>query len=170
MTRSFPRNRRGRHWLHRAVAGYRNGRDGTQSNADPGYRNGQPGEHHADAWDRNYPESLRHTYRRASERRASGRRASERKGPRTLGLRTPGSPAPSRTSRRKPRQVSPTNHVQPTSDFRTGNRCALVFRDFPFIDRTIRRNSPSPARARKPVRVNALGVELGCPPIGLAKI
>ena len=56
-------------------------------------------------------------------------------------------PAPSRTSRMKLRQVSSTNLVPPTSDFRTGNRCALVFRDFPFIDRTARRNCPSPARA-----------------------
>jgi hypothetical protein len=75
-TRSFPRYRRRRHWL-RAVAGYRNGRNGTQCNADPGYRNWQPAQHHADAWDRNHPG--RHTHRRASERRPSGRRASEPK-------------------------------------------------------------------------------------------
>ena len=61
-------------------------------------------------------------------------------------LRTSDRPAPSRTSRRKPRQVSPTNHVPPTSDFRTGSRCASVFRDFPLIGRTTRRNSASPAR------------------------
>ena len=128
------------------VAGYRNGRNGTQSNADAWDRNWQPAQHHADAWDRNHPESLRHTYRRASERRAFGRRASERKGSARRASERRAGPAPSRTSRRKPRQVSPTNHVPPTSDFRAGNRCALVFRDSPFIDRTTRRNSPSPAR------------------------
>ena len=56
-------------------------------------------------------------------------------------------PAPSRTSRRKPRPVSSTSHVPPTSDFRTGSRCALVFRDLPFTDPTTRRNSASPARS-----------------------
>ena len=55
--RSFPRYRRGRHWLR----------------ADPGYRNVRSAQHCADAWDRNHPESPRHTHRRASEQRASGR-------------------------------------------------------------------------------------------------
>jgi hypothetical protein len=32
-------------------------------------------QHCADAWDRNHPESPRHTHRRASEQRASGREA-----------------------------------------------------------------------------------------------
>jgi hypothetical protein len=50
---------------------------------------------------------------------------------RARSLQTSDRPAPSRTSRRKPRQVSATNHVPPTSDFRTGSRCALVFPGFP---------------------------------------
>jgi hypothetical protein len=74
--------------------------------------------------------------------RARGLRATSL---RATSLRTSDRPAPSRTSRRKPRQVSPTNHVPLTSDFRTGSRCALVFRDFPLIGRTTRRNSASPA-------------------------
>ena len=65
---------------------------------------------------------------RARSLRARSRRASDR-------------PAPPRTSRRKPRQVSPTNHVLPTSDFRTGSRCALAFREL--VDRTTRRDSAS---------------------------
>jgi hypothetical protein len=74
--------------------------------------------------------------------RARGLRATSL---RATSLRASDRPAPSRTSRRKPRQVSPTNHVPLTSDFRTGSRCALVFRDFPLIGRTTRRNSASPA-------------------------
>jgi hypothetical protein len=59
------------------------------------------------------------------------------------GLRAPGRPAASRTSRRKPRQVSPTGRVPPTSDFQTGSRCALAFRDL--VDPTARRDSASPS-------------------------
>jgi hypothetical protein len=84
------------------------------------------------------PAGLQATGLRARGLRATSLRATS--------LRTLDRPAPSRTSRRKPRQVSPTNHVPPTSDFRTGSRCALVFRDFPLIGRTTRRNSASPAR------------------------
>ena len=74
--------------------------------------------------------------------RARGLRATSL---RATSLRASDRPAPSRTSSRKPRQVSPTNHVPLTSDFRTGSRCALVFRDFPLIGHTTRRNSASPA-------------------------
>ena len=123
--RSFPRYRRGRHWLR----------------ADPGYRNVRSAQHCADAWDRNHPESPRHTHRRASEQRASGREAFGREA-----AERGGRPAPSRTSRRKPRQVSATNHVPQTSDFRTGSKCALAFRR-DLTDRTTRRDSASDQRA-----------------------
>ena len=76
----------------------------------------------------------------ASGRDAFGREASERK----QGSERRAKPAAWRTSRRKPRQVSPTNHVPPTSDFRTGSRCALVFRGA--LDRTTRRDSASDQR------------------------
>jgi hypothetical protein len=83
-TRSFSRYRRGRYrWgrrhFHRADAGYRNGRQSRHwHHADPGYRNRHPVQHYADAWDRNDPESWRHTHRRASKQRASGREVFER--------------------------------------------------------------------------------------------
>jgi hypothetical protein len=83
-TRSIPRYRRGRYrWgrrhFHRAGAGYRNGRQSRHwHHADPRYRNRQPAQRHADAGDRNDPESRRHTHRRGSKQRASGREVFER--------------------------------------------------------------------------------------------
>ena len=65
--------------FHRANAGYRNGRQsGHWHHADPRYRNRHPVQHHADAGDRNDPESRGHTHRRASKQRASGREFFER--------------------------------------------------------------------------------------------
>ena len=58
---------------------------------------------------------------------------------RATSLRASGRPAASRTSRRKLRQVSSTNHVPPTSDFRTGSRYASAFRGA--LDRTTRPDS-----------------------------
>jgi hypothetical protein len=78
-TRSFSRYRRGRRHFHRAGAGYRNGRQSRHwHHADPRYRNRHLAQHYADAWDRNDPESRRHTHRRASKQRACGREVFER--------------------------------------------------------------------------------------------
>ena len=79
--RSFSRYRRGRYWphFHHADAGYRNGRRSRHwHDADPRYRNRHLAQHYANAWDRNDPESRRHTHRRASKQRASGREIFER--------------------------------------------------------------------------------------------
>ena len=113
----------------------------------PPNRNRYPAERHANARDRNDPES---------PATLTGP-APPSSGPPARGLRATSiqreackprhSARPSRNiARRKPRKVSATNHVPPTSDFRTGSRCALVFRDFPLIGRTTRRNSASPTR------------------------
>ena len=105
-TRSISRYRRrwyrwGRRHFHRADAGYRNGRQSRRwHHADPRYRYRQPAQRHADAWDRNDPESRRHTHRRASKQRASGREVFERQAFERQASE-PRTGRTSRTSRRK---------------------------------------------------------------------
>ena len=112
----------------RTVAGYRNGRMDQFFNADPGMpsRNqsgspsnitptpgiGQPTSQNPSGTLTGGPTGDRAFERKVYERKASERRA----GPQT-----------SRTLKRTPnrnRKLSPTGHVPPTSDFRTGGRSA----------------------------------------------